>query len=70
MNKYYAFLIAICSFLSMTALPVEGQIQFEDVTKDANLIEALKGMKGHSASWGDVTGNGYPDLFVGTFSDR
>ncbi len=70
MNKYYAFLIAICSFLSMTALPVEGQIQFEDVTKDADLIEPLKGMKGHSASWGDVTGNGYPDLFVGTFSDR
>ncbi len=35
MNKYYIFLIAICSFISMTVLPVKGQILFEDVTKDA-----------------------------------
>ena len=70
MYRYFAFMIAICSFIFMTAFSVKGQIRFEDVTQDAGLIEPLKGIKGHSASWGDVTGNGYPDLFVGTFSDR
>ena len=70
MYKYFVFITAICSLIFMTAFSVKGQIRFEDVTQDAGLIDALKGIKGHSASWGDVTGNGYPDLFVGTFSDR
>lgn len=66
----FTFLIAICSLMSMPPVPLTGQIRFADVTAKAGLIEPLKGMKGHSAAWGDVTGNGYPDLFVGTFSDR
>jgi hypothetical protein len=70
MYKYYASSIAICTLLFITAISVEGQIRFDDVTENAGLIEPLKGIKGHSAAWGDVTGNGYPDLFVGTFSDR
>ena len=70
MCKYFAFVIAFCSLIFMTALPVKGQIQFEDVTEDAGLIEPLKGIKGHSAAWGDVTGNGYPDLFVGKFAEN
>lgn len=49
---------------------VSGQIQFEDVTEKAGLVEPLKGMMGHGAAWGDVNGDGFPDLFVGTFSDR
>ncbi|MEH6682030.1 MAG: CRTAC1 family protein [Sediminicola sp.] len=47
-----------------------GQIQFEDVTKKSGLVEPLKGLMGHGAAWGDATGDGFPDLFVGTFSDR
>ena len=70
MIKYFAILIALNRFIFITDFPVYGQIHFEDVTQEAGLIEALKGVKGHSAAWGDVTGNGYPDLFVGTFSDR
>ncbi len=54
----------------LASLSLSGQIKFKDVTKSAKLIEPLKGMKGHGAAWGDVTGNGYPDLFFGTFSDR
>ncbi len=49
---------------------IDSQISFEDVTEKAGLIEPLKGMMGHGAAWGDVTGNGYPDLFYGTFVDR
>jgi len=49
---------------------LNAQIRFEDVTEKAGLLEPLKGMKGHGAAWGDVDGNGYPDLFYGTFSGR
>ena len=70
MYKYFAVATAIFSLVCITAFSVKGQIRFEDVTQNAGLIEPLKGIKGHSAAWGDVTGNGYPDLFVGTFSDR
>ena len=52
------------------AIPLSGQIRFEDVTKKAGLIEPLKGMMGHCAAWGDVNGDGFPDLFFGTFTDR
>ena len=63
-----AFLV--CAIVLLTSISASGQIKFKDVTESAGLIEPLKGMKGHGAAWGDVTGNGYPDLFFGTFSDR
>lgn len=47
-----------------------GEIRFEDVTEDYGLVEPLAGMHGHAAAWGDIDGNGMPDLFVGTFADR
>ena len=45
-------------------------MSFEDITAEVGLIDPLKGMMGHAAAWGDVNGDGYPDLFVGTFADR
>ncbi len=63
-------LLAYSSLLLSPVLSLNAQIKFKDVTKKAGLMEPLKGIKGHSAAWGDVTGNGYPDLFVGTFADR
>ena len=62
--------MAFCSFILLTSLSLNGQIKFKDVTEKAMLNEPNKGMKAHAAAWGDVTGNGYPDLFVGTFADR
>jgi len=56
--------------ISLFPLSLHSQIRFEDVTKKAGLIEPLKGMKGHGAAWGDVNGDGYPDLFYGTFTGR
>lgn len=44
-----------------------GDIDLEEVTEDVSLLEPLKGMYGHCAATADVTGNGYLDLFVGTF---
>lgn len=45
-------------------------ITFEDVTDGSDLLDPLTGMYGHASAWGDVDGDGFPDLFVGTFADR
>lgn len=44
-----------------------GDIALEEVTEEVGLLEPLKGMYGHCTATADVTGNGYLDLFVGTF---
>jgi hypothetical protein len=62
--------LLITSLLSLLIMNSYGQIRFEDVTQRAGLIEPLKGMMGHCAAWGDVNGDGFPDLFFGTFTDR
>ena len=46
------------------------EISFSDVTDDRGLTEPLLGMFGHAAAWGDVNGDGWVDLFVGTFADK
>ncbi len=61
-------LAATCVFL-LAGGSLSGQINFDDVTLEAGLYEPLRGMKGHGAAWGVVNGNGYPDLFYGTFAD-
>ena len=57
------------SVLFLMLLTANSQIHFEDVTERSGLIEPLKAMRGHCAAWGDVNGDGFPDLFFGTFSD-
>ena len=63
-------LMLFSGFFLSTCFCLSGQIRYEDVTEKAGLIEPLKGMMGHCATWGDVNGDGYPDLFVGTFTHQ
>ena len=44
---------------------------FTDVTRERGLDVLLKNWSvGHAAAWGDVDGDGRPDLYVGAFADR
>src|SRR5687767_9508560 len=45
-------------------------ISLADVSADVGLDEPLRGMHAHATAVGDVDGDGWTDLFVGTFADR
>lgn len=45
------------------------QFVFRDAGDDAGLFPDLAGIRGHAAAWGDADGDGFPDLFVGTFHE-
>lgn len=45
-------------------------LTFEDVTEAVGLKAPLEGLVGHGGAWGDLDGDGFPELYVGSFSDR
>lgn len=47
-----------------------GSVGFEDATARWGVDAALTGMLGHTGAAADVDGDGWTDLFVGTFADR
>ncbi len=40
---------------------------FRDTAEETGLWPHVAGIAGHGAGWGDVDGDGWPELFVGTF---
>ena len=46
---------------------VNRSFSFRDVTKQSGLLPYVAGLKGHAAGWGDADGNGWIDLYVGSF---
>lgn len=55
---------------SAPASPDGGRPSFEDATEAAGLVEPLLGMRAHAVAFSDVDGDGWTDVFVGTFGDR
>lgn len=47
-----------------------GTPAWADATAQLGLLEPLTGMHAHAAAWGDLSGDGFLDLMVGTFADR
>ena len=60
---FFSFLFV----LAASPVVADGPFAFRDVGDETGLFPHVAGIAGHGAGWGDVDGDGWPDLYVGTF---
>src|SRR4029453_8615439 len=61
---------ALTFFLTLlggTAAWAQAPFVFRDAGDEAGLFPAVAKIAGHGVGWGDVDGDGWPDLYVGAF---
>src|SRR5262249_47265882 len=49
------------------SVSAQTQFTFRDTGDEAGLFPDVAKIAGHSVAWGDVDGDGWPDLYVATF---
>jgi hypothetical protein len=68
--RHHRFVLAIVFALQQPVTPANAAdppFVFRDVGDEAGLFPAVAKIAGHGVGWGDVDGDGWPDLYVGTF---
>lgn len=45
----------------------EQDFRFRDVSEQSGFLSAAAALMGHGAGWGDINGDGWPDLYMATF---
>ena len=64
-------LLAISTFsVSAPTMQAQEVFRFVDVGDEAGIFPAAGNINAHGAGWGDLDGDGYPELYVGTFVDK
>jgi hypothetical protein len=62
-----AFFAGILASLVATVASAQTQFTFRDAGDEAGLFPHVAKIAGHSVAWGDIDGDGWPDLYVATF---
>ena len=67
--RHRAIAAIVCALATTLANLATAQdpFVFRDVGDEAGLYPHVAGIAGHGAGWGDVDGDGWADLYVGTF---
>ena len=59
--------VCVLALLPADLVLAQTPFAFRDVGDETGLFPSIAGIAGHGVGWGDVNGDGWPDLYVGTF---